>query len=456
MSADDSPPPISILCSKRLIPLCFPRRQKQKDDINRPARAMYDASSRKSAVSGKRYCLKKSDPGDKKLDARKLPGTVIGLGLVSLFTDMSSEAIYPLLPAFLTLVGASNAFIGLVEGAAELVANLLKYVTGLLADRRARLKPLVLIGYGISTIARPLVGFATVPVHVLLVRIGDRIGKGVRTSPRDAIIAAATDTSIRARAYGFHRAMDHAGAAIGTLLAAGLLWVYGAHGAASATADQMRMVFLWAAVPGLFAMIALAATREPPIAVKPVTGESERMPPALKQALLPITLFAFANATDAFILVKAARLGASPIVAPLLWLTLHAVKASTATAGGQLADRYSKRGALALGWMVYAVTWAAVGFSESVAILFILTAVYGTSHGLVEGAEKALIAELAGGKGKGKAFGLYNMLIGFAALAANSAFGAVWDRFGSGAAFSGSAAFALAAAIVLLNRRQKE
>jgi MFS family permease len=384
----------------------------------------------------------------------KLPRTVIGLGLVSLFTDTSSEAIFPLLPAFLALIGASNAFIGLVEGAADLVASILKYLTGLLADRRARLKPLVLFGYGLSTIVRPLVAFAAAPWHVLLVRVGDRVGKGVSTSPRDALIANATDPSVRARAYGFHRAMDHAGAAVGTLLAAGLLWYLGANGATAASADQLRTVFLWAAVPGFFAMIALIVTREPQSSM-PATGGSQPMPPALKRALLPITLFAFANATDAFILVKAARLGAPPIVAPFLWLVLHIVKASTATAGGSLADTYGKRNALALGWAVYAVTWAAVGFSQSILLLFILTAVYGTSHGLVEGAEKALIAELAAGKGKGKAFGLYNMFIGFAALIASATFGVIWDRFGSAVAFCGSGAFALIAAVVLLYRFRK-
>jgi predicted MFS family arabinose efflux permease len=248
--------------------------------------------------------------------------------------------------------------------------------------------------------------------------------------------------------------MDHAGAAIGTLLAAGLLWYLGAGGAAAASADQLRTVFLWAAVPGFVAMVALMVTREPQHSI-PMSHESQRTPPALKRALLPITLFAFANATDAFILVKAARLGALPIVAPFLWLALHIVKASTATFGGRLADAYGKRNALALGWAVYAVTWSAVGFTPHVWLLFVLTAVYGTSHGLVEGAEKALIAELAAGRGKGKAFGIYNMLIGFAALVASAAFGMVWDRFGSGAAFVGSGAIALIAAVVLLYRCPK-
>ena len=381
----------------------------------------------------------------------KLPATVVGLGLVSLFTDASSEAIFPLLPAFLATRGASNTVIGLVEGAADLVANLLKYLTGIVADRRARLKPLVLAGYGLSTVARPLVAFALAPWHVLAIRIADRVGKGVRTSPRDALIAHATDPEIRGQAYGFHRAMDHAGAAIGTLLAVALLWGLGADGAHAATAAQLRTVFLWAAVPGLLALSALALTREPPAPPPhPAPAAGLPLPDGLRRALLPITLFAFANATDAFILVKAARLGAPAMVAPLLWLALHVIKAGTATSGGRLADRYGKRNALALGWAIYAITWGAVGLVGSVPLLFVLAAAYGTSHGLVEGAERALVAELAHGAGRGKAFGAYNLAIGLAALAASTTFGWIWDRFGSAAAFATSGGVALLAAAVLL------
>ncbi len=383
---------------------------------------------------------------------KKLPKTVVGLGFVSLFTDISSEAIFPLLPAFLAQLGASNTFIGLIEGASELVASVLKYLSGLVADRFARLKPLVLVGYGISTIVRPLVALAAAPWHVLAVRVGDRVGKGVRTSPRDALIAGVTDPSIRARAFGFHRAMDHTGAAVGTILGAGLLWLMGVDGDAAADGGKLRTVFLLAAVPGVFAMVALALTREPPrpAPITPAPAGSRALPPPLKRALVPMALFAFANATDVFILVKAARLGAPPITAPLLWLALHFVTAGTATAGGRLADRHGKRNALALGWAVYAVTWSAVGFAQTTLSLFVLTAVYGASHGLVEGSEKALVAELAAGSGRGKAFGAYNMVIGFTALAASTIFGVVWDWFGSVAAFAGSGAFALLAAAVLL------
>ncbi len=403
--------------------------------------------------------------------ASRLSPTVIGLGLVSLFTDASSEAIFPLLPAFLVSLGASGAFIGLVEGAADLAASVLKIVTGVLADRRARLKPLVLAGYGLSTAVRPLVAFALAPWHVLAVRVLDRVGKGVRTSPRDALIAGVTGPSSRARAFGFHRAMDHAGAVLGTVLGAGLLWLLGAReGATPADAERMRTVFLWAAVPGALALVALAFTPEPPHpparaeapdrgprGAGPESRDEGRagavpphaLPPPLRRALLALTLFAFANATDAFLLVKAARLGASPALAPLLWLTLHLVKAATATAGGRRADRHGRRNALVLGWCVYAVVWGAIGFAASLPVLFALTALYGVTHGLVEGAERALVAELAAEGRRGTAFGAYNLAVGVAALAASVAFGAVWDVFGSAAAFAGSGAVALAAAVIL-------
>ncbi len=385
--------------------------------------------------------------------ASRLAATVVSLGLVSLFTDVSSEAIFPLLPAFLVSLGASGAFIGLVEGAAEVVANTIKYVMGPIVDRSVRLKPLVLLGYGLSTLVRPMAAFATAPWHVLLVRAGDRVGKGVRTTPRDALIAGATDPSMRARAYGFHRAMDHSGAALGTLLAAGLLWMLSASSnIGPASTENIRQVFLWAGVPGLVAMVFLARTLEPTKAsrIAPTPAVRERMSKPLRRLLFVLTLFAFANATDAFLIVKAAKLGAAPALAPLLWLVLHVVKASTATSGGRLADKYGKRNSLVLGWLVYAALWAAIGFVNTLGTLFLLTAAYGTSHGLVEGAERGLIADLAPGHKRGTAFGAYNLLIGMAALAASTAFGAAWDRFGSITAFCGSASFALVASISLL------
>jgi MFS family permease len=379
-----------------------------------------------------------------------LPRAVIGLGLVSLFTDLSSEAIFPLLPAFLVGLGSSSAFIGAVEGSAEFVASLLKYVTGVTADRRPRRKPFVIGGYGLSTVARPLVAFALAPWHVLVIRVLDRVGKGVRTSPRDAWIASAVPPSIRARAYGFHRAMDHTGAALGTLASAGLLWYF--EGFAGPTdLDAMRKVFLWAALPGVASLVALALTKEhTSSSVARATASTGPPRSGLGRVLVPVFVFAGANATDAFLIVRATKLGAPVMVAPLLWLCLHVVKAATGTTGGRLADRYGKRNALFAGWLVYAVTWASVGFVDSVPWLFVATALYGTSHGLVEGAERALVAESVVGGKSGTAFGVYNMGVGLAALGSSVAFGAAWDRWGGALPFVGTGALALLAALLLL------
>jgi MFS family permease len=245
--------------------------------------------------------------------------------------------------------------------------------------------------------------------------------------------------------------MDHAGAVVGTLLGAGMLWLLGATPAATPeNAARMRTVFLWAAVPGVLALVSLSLTAEPRREPAPAAARAAGpMPPLLRRALVALVLFAFANATDAFLLVQAARLGASPVLAPLLWLVLHVVKASTGTAGGRLADAHGRRNALILGWCAYAVLWSAIGFTRSLPALFALTAAYGVTHGLVEGAERALVAELAAEGRKGTAFGAYNMAMGLSALAASTAFGAVLDRWGSEAAFVGSGSFALAAAAAL-------
>ena len=379
-----------------------------------------------------------------------LPATVIGLGCVSLLTDVSSEAIVPLMPVFLESLHASKKFLGAVEGAADLVSSILKYISGWMADRRTKLKPLVLIGYGVSTVVRPLMGIAACPWHVLTVRVSDRIGKGVRTSPRDALIAVTSAPAIHGRAFGFNRAMDHAGAAIGTLISAGLLFFLTTQ-AGKTQDDAIRTIFLLAAIPGALSILALVLTPEPPHAPRATTTRGDRpaaVPAGLKPVLLAVVMFAFANATDIFLVAKLVEVGGGAGLAPLLWLTLHVVKASTATTGGRIADRFGRRNSLVIGWVVYAVTWGAVGFADSAAVLFALTAAYGLSHGLVEGAEKALIAEFSGDR-RGRTFGVYNMSVGIAALASSFAFGAIWDAWGSLTAFTTSALVAALAAGVL-------
>ena len=400
-----------------------------------------------------------------------LPKTVIGLGWVSPLTDLSSEAMFPLLPIFMVGLGATTTFIGAVEGTAELVASVLKYYSGKYSDHVTKKKPLVLAGYGLSTLVRPLMALALSPWHVLAIRALDRVGKGVRTSPRDALILAATDVPTRARAYGFHRAMDHGGAALGSVFSLTFLYGLGADTAHPAS-GMLRTVFLWAAVPGVLAVVALWLTPEPNSNTSPPHSNSAGGKPRRERGgariavpavgllgtvksdfartLIPVLIFGFANATDAFLIVKSTAVGLRATYAPLLWLCLHLVKASLGSYGGRLADHYGRRTALVVGWTLYAVTWGAVGFAQTVLALFGVTIAYGVCHGLVEGAEKALIAETIPGGKAGRGFGIYNMSMGLVAIVSGGSFGFVWQTFGNRAAFVAWGALALIAALALM------
>jgi MFS family permease len=281
-----------------------------------------------------------------------LPPAVRALGVVSLLTDASSEMIYPLLPAFLTAtLGARASFVGLVEGLAEAAASLLKIVSGRIADRRARKKPLIFGGYALSSLARPLVALATAPGHVLAVRVVDRIGKGVRGAPRDALLAEVTPPADRGRAYGFHRAMDNAGAVVGPLLASAVLLVHA----------DLRLVFALAAIPAALSLAVLAfGVREEARGVAP-RGDlpaSSAIGGGTRRYLAVLALFTLGNSSDAFLLLRAQQAGVGLAVLPLLWTGLHVVKAAAGTAGGTLSDRLGRRVTIAGGWVVYALAYA--------------------------------------------------------------------------------------------------
>jgi MFS family permease len=370
----------------------------------------------------------------------RLPAAVVALGLVSLFTDASSEMIVPLLPAFLTVqLGASVTFFGFVEGVAETVASLLKLASGAWSDRVRRRRPLVLTGYALSAIARPVVALCVLPWQVLVTRSVDRVGKGLRSAPRDALLAAATPAGSRGWAFGFHRAMDHGGAMIGALLAAGLLGL----------GLSVRSVFLWAAVPGLFAVITIVvAVKEQPgdmahrCAERP-SAIAPRHAPELLRYLGVLGIFTLANSSDAFLLLKAGEAGIPLALVPILWLVLHVTKAATNLAGGRLSDRIGPLPVIRAGWLVYGLVYALFGFATSPWQVWGLFAVYGLYHGLTEGAEKALVAHLAPSGGHGRAFGLYHALTGLLALPASFWMGMVWQHFGSRAAFLACAAISV-------------
>lgn len=371
-----------------------------------------------------------------------LPRTVVVLGLVSLLNDAASEMIAPLMPAFLTVtLGAAPAMVGIVEGAADSVASLVKLFAGRFSDRVGRRKPLVLGGYALAAATRPLVALAGGAGTVLALRVVDRIGKGVRTSPRDALLAGAAPAGRRGAVFGFHRAMDHAGAFSGAALAWALLtWV---------TVD-LRTIFLWSAVPAALGvlLVALGVREDGPATPHDPGPVLAPLPPGLAPVLGAIGLFALGQAADGFLLLEAGEAGVPLAALPLLWMGLHAVKVLASLWSGPFADRVGRRRVVAMGWAARAalyVAFALVASPFAVATVFVL---YGVHHGLTEGAEKALVADLAGDRA-GTSFGWYHLVGGAVALPAGAIFGGLWTWFGADVAFAWGAASAVAALATL-------
>jgi len=380
-----------------------------------------------------------------KLLGRHLPRDVVALGVVSLLADTAGDLVAPLLPLFLaTLAGGGALALGWIEGLADALSALLKLAAGAWSDRVRSRKPLVALGYGVAACARPLLALATSTWHVAVVRLFDRTGKGVRSSPRDALIAAVTPAAQRGEAFGFHRAMDHTGAVLGPLLAVVLLAGLGL---------ELRTVFWIAAVPGVLSVAALLLfVREPPHAATDAAPLFGPPSPALFSVLLPLLVFTLGNASDLFLLMKALEafgLETSPVALPLLWMALHAVKIVSSLFGGRAADRWGARRVIVVGWLYYAAIYGALAVTTDAGMVVVLCVLYGVYHGLTEGTEKALIAGLAPAHERGTAFGWYHLTIGAGALPASVGFGWLWQNFGSPAAFLTSAALALAACALL-------
>ena len=371
----------------------------------------------------------------------------MALSAVSFLTDVSSEMIYPLLPVFLTSVlGANASFIGAIEGAAETTAALLKLASGWWSDRVRKRKPLVVIGYGIATLMRPLVAIAQTASQVLAIRVADRVGKGIRNAPRDALIAESVDPSIRGKAFGFHRAADHAGGVLGPLIAFTVLTYQWA---------PIRKVFLLAAIPGALSFLVLVMfvrEIERPADAPTGSGPDLTLPLGSRfwRVLGVIFLFTLGNSTDAFLLLRANQLGVAVALAPILWAALHVVKSLSSTPGGALSDRIGRRPTLIMGWALYAAVYFGFAHATRAWQAWALFGVYGVFFGLTEGSERALVADLVIPERRGTAFGWYNLAIGLGALPASLLFGYVWDHAGASTAFLMGASLALAAALGML------
>jgi MFS family permease len=371
--------------------------------------------------------------------------SVVSLGWVSFLTDVSSEMIYPLLPAFLTkTLGAGPAAIGLIEGVAETTASLTKIGSGIWADRVRRRKPLVVLGYVVAAAARPLVAFARAWTQVLAIRFTDRIGKGIRTSPRDALLADIVPAEKRGRAFGLQRAMDNAGAFVGPLVAALLLKL--------AFVDE-RGVFLLAAVPGIAAVIVLLLavpdTARRTAVAHVMKGPKAPLPRAFWRVVAVFAFFTLANSTDAFLLLRAQQAGVATWQLPLFWSFFQGVKAATGVPGGVVADRVGRVPAITLGWIVYAVSYVGFAFVARPLAVWGLVAVYAVFYGLTEGSERALIADLVPERLRGRAYGIFHAAIGIAALPASVTFGVLWKQFSPRVAFLAGAAIAIVAALAL-------
>ncbi len=373
-----------------------------------------------------------------------LPRTVIVLSLVSFLNDAASEMITPLLPLFLTItLGAGPAVVGLVEGVAEATASLLKILSGRLADRGWRHKRLVLGGYSLSNLCRPLIGLAQIWPGVLILRFLDRVGKGIRTSPRDALIAHTTPKHLLGRAFGLHRALDNAGAVVGPVLAFALLQQQ----------ITLQEVFLWSAVPGFLVVVLLIfglrePVRPPPINLPPLRWRS--LDPALRGLILAAGLLALATPPEVFLILWATGRGLEIVWTPLLWAAASLVKTPLAMLGGELSDHFGRFPILLIGWGLRVASLILLASaSDGPLLTWSLFLAYAGSLALTEGPERALIGDYAPSTLKATAFGLFHMTVGLAALPGAVLFGAVWQGWGASVAFLLAAGITLTASLAL-------
>jgi len=401
----------------------------------------------------------------------RIPQTVIMIGLVSLFTDAASEMIYPLIPAYIAALGSGAILLGVIEGVAETTASMLKLVSGIISDRTGKRKLLVLIGYSISSIVRPLTGIVTAAWEIIFVRMFDRVGKGIRTAPRDALIASSIDESIRGRAYGFERAMDDIGAVIGPLLAIiTLLTLFIGFGLKDSL-SALRWTFILSIIPGILAVLTLIFFVKEKSAQNPrkelFTFSLKKFDKNFRNYLLVMILFTLGNSSDAFLLFRVEeavqKSGAvvrivnnigplgrmvsnfgndaaqakiiNILFLPLVWGFFHIIKAAFSTPLGGLSDRIGRKKVINMGWAIYSfvyISFALLVFMPAgmqIISTFVLFAIYAFFYAFTEGTEKAFVADLVGEDKRGTAFGLFNFSIGLGALPASIIFGFLYSFF---------------------------
>jgi MFS family permease len=370
----------------------------------------------------------------------RVPSAVKGLSLVSLFNDFASEMVYPLLPAFVTgTLGGGPALLGLLDGAADLTSAGLKVVSGRLADRPRWRGPLILAGYATAVLVRPLIAVAGAAWQVVGFRVIDRVGKGIRTPPRDALIAGITEPEARGRAFGFHRAADHFGAVVGSLAA----WYLLSRGV------DVRRVIGWSVVPGVVAFVLLAAVLRGTRGVRPLARQGSTTDTGGRVFWAPVvtlTALTFFRLPEALLLLRLQDAGVAVALVPLVWAGLHVVRSGSSYPGGWLSDHVGPRATVAAGGLVFAAVVAVLGLRLAPGLAVITFLGLGLVAGLTESAERALVARLAPVR-TGRGFGLYHALTGAAALPAGLLFGWLYQSAGGPMALLASA-LGMAGAVV--------
>ncbi len=424
----------------------------------------------------------------------RIPQAVIMLGLVSLFTDIATEMIYPLVPVFVAALGSGAIILGLIEGVAETTASMLKLVSGIISDKIGKRRFLVLIGYAISSVFRPLTGIVSHAWQIIIIRMVDRVGKGIRTAPRDALIASAAGEENRGRSYGFDRAMDHTGAVIGPVLAIITLLILFLGFGIKDTLVALRWTFILAIVPGILAVLTIILfVRESAPGKgdgKPFTFSLKSFDKNFRNYLLVMILFTLGNSSDAFLLFRVQeavqKSGAvidvvnniaplrkmvsafgdeaaqtrviNILFLPLIWAFFHVIKVIFSTPLGSLSDRIGRKILINIGWAIYAFVYLSfallVFLSPEMQVIatFVLFAVYALFYAFSEGAEKAFVADLVDDDKRGTAFGLFNFSIGLGALPASIIFGLLYSYFDKiFPGFGGTVAFGFGGIIAIIS-----
>ncbi len=366
------------------------------------------------------------------------------VGITSFLTDTTTKMIYAVMPLFLMTLGASKTELSLIEGIAESTASVIKALSGWWSDKIRKNKPFMIIGYTFTTILSPMFSFVTTPFQVLIIRFSERFGKGIRTAPRDSLIAASSGDNTKGRSFGFHKAMDNSGAVIGPLLASGILLLF--HG-------NYRMVFVFSAIPGLIGLITVICF------VK--EAKSENIAPLGRITFKDFSkefyfflgivfIFTLGNSTDALLLVKASDIGIQASLIPIVYLIFNSVSVIFAVPAGVLSDKIGRERLIIFGYLLYSILYFGFGRTESKVVLVMLFALYGIYSAATDGVQKALVSDLVDKDKRGTGLGIYNCLVGITLLPASVAAGLLYDNINNRAPFYYGSLLALAAAVLMI------